>query len=48
MKERRKSLLALIATATGHAISDVSDVEEEGEEISEDLAHDSGVSPVTA
>jgi len=46
MKERRQSLLALIATATGHAISDVSGAPEEGEEISEEVAHDSGVSAV--
>ena len=48
MKERRKSLLALVATATGHAISDVSDEPEEGEEISEEVAHDSGLSAVAA
>lgn len=44
MKERRKSLLTLIASATGHSISDVSDAPEEGEEISEEVAHDSGIS----
>ena len=43
MKERRKSLLTLIASATGHSISDVSDAPEEGEEISEEVAHDSGI-----
>lgn len=47
MKERRKSLLALIAMATGHSISDVSDIPEEGEEVSEAVAQDSGLSAVT-
>ena len=48
MKERRKSLLALISEATGHSISDASDAPEEGEEISEEVAHDSGLSTVAA
>jgi hypothetical protein len=48
MTERRKSLLALIAAATGHSISEVAEVPEEGEEISEEVAHDSGLSTVTA
>lgn len=48
MKERRKSLLALIAAATGHSINDVSGSPEEGEEISEEVAHDSGISTEAA
>jgi len=48
MKERRKSLLALIAAATGHLISDISGSPEEGEEISDEVAHDSGLLPVLA
>jgi len=41
MTERRKALLGLISAATGHAISDVADEPDEGEELSEDLARDS-------
>ena len=41
MVERRKALLGLISAATGHAISDVADEPDEGEELSEDLARDS-------
>lgn len=48
MKDRRKSLLALIAAATGHLISDVADAPEEGEELSEDVAHDSGLASAEA
>ena len=48
MNERRKSLLALISEATDHSISDASGAPEEGEEISEELAHDSGLSTVAA
>ena len=44
MKERRKSLLTLISNATGHSVNDVADVPEEGEELSEEVAHDSGIS----
>jgi hypothetical protein len=45
--ERRKALLSLISTATGHAIADAADEPEEGEEISEEVARDSGVAPVS-
>jgi hypothetical protein len=48
MKDRRKSLLALIAAATGHSINDISDAPEEGEEISEAVAYDSGLSTAEA
>ena len=43
MKERRKMLLTLIATATGHPISEAAESPEEGEELSEELARDSGL-----
>jgi hypothetical protein len=48
IKERRKALLTLISNATGHPISDVADATEEGEEVSEDLARDSGLSTASA
>lgn len=48
MRDRRRALLVLIATATGHSISDVMDSLEEGEEISEEVALDSGISTVEA
>ena len=48
MKERRKALLALISSATGHPVNDLAGVPEEGEEVSEDLARDSGLSPMVA
>ncbi len=44
MKERRKALLTMIGIATGHPVNDVTDAPEEGEEISEDVARDSGIS----
>jgi hypothetical protein len=47
MKERRKALLNLISNATGHQIADVSDTPDEGEEVSEDVARDSGVATPT-
>lgn len=46
MRERRRALLALIADATGHHVSDAVDSEEEGEDISEMMAVDSGLSTV--
>ena len=48
MSERRKALLTLIANATGHAVTEAGDAPEEGEELSEDLARDSGLLPTTA
>lgn len=47
MKERRKALLALISSATGHNIADVADEPEEGEDISDEVARDSGVATAT-
>ncbi len=44
MKERRKSLLTLISNATGHVVNEVVGGPEEGEELSEDIARDSGIS----
>lgn len=48
MKERRKALLALVSQATGHLISDATDESEEGEDVSDDLARDSGLIPTIA
>ena len=45
MKERRKALLALISEATGHLVNDTVDEPEEGEDVSDDLARDSGLTP---
>lgn len=47
MAERRKALLRLIAKATGHAVSQAEDTSDEGEELSEDVARDSGLSSAT-
>jgi hypothetical protein len=47
MKERRKALLALISSATGHNIADAADAPEEGEDISDEVARDSGVATAT-
>ena len=47
MKERRKALLTLIGNATGHPVADAVEAPEEGEEISEDVARDSGISIAT-
>jgi len=44
MKARRKALLTLVSNATGHPINEVSDIPEEGEELSEEIARDSGIS----
>ena len=46
MKERRKSLLALISNATGHLVNEAPETPEEGEELSENVARDSGISTV--
>lgn len=43
MKERRKALLALIGKATGHSVNESTGTAEEGEELSEEMAHDSGL-----
>ena len=43
MKERRRNLLKLISEATGHAVNDAPDSPDEGVEISESLAQDSGI-----
>ena len=48
MNERRKSLLTLIGCATGHPVDEQTDAPEEGEELSEDMARDSGVSIAAA
>jgi hypothetical protein len=47
MKERRKALLALISTATGHSVNESADALEEGEELSDDVARDSGLQTFT-
>jgi hypothetical protein len=43
LTQRRRALLDLIATATGHAITDAQEAAEEGDELSEALAHDAGL-----
>jgi hypothetical protein len=48
MKERRKALLTLIGNATGHSVNEVADAREEGEELSEEIARDSGLMIETA
>ena len=47
MNERRKALLTLIGNATGHPVSEVADAPDEGEELSDDIARDSGVSTIS-
>ena len=47
MNERRKALLTLIGNATGHSVNEVEDAPDEGEELSEDIARDSGISTTT-
>lgn len=47
MKERRKSLLTLIGNATGHPVSEAVDAPDEGEELSEDIVRDSGISTIS-
>jgi len=46
MTARRRALLALISVATGHSIADVSDTPDEGEELTEELARDSGINSI--
>ena len=43
MEERRKALLALIASATGRAVTETDLPDEEGDELSDDVARDSGL-----
>jgi hypothetical protein len=43
MKERRKALLKLISIATGHDVSEAAESPDEGEELSEGIAQDSGL-----
>jgi hypothetical protein len=43
MKERRRALLNLIAAATGHPVSDVVDTADDGVELPEVVARDSGI-----
>jgi hypothetical protein len=47
MKERSKALLKLIAKATGHQMADIEESIEEGEELSEEMARDTGISTDT-
>ncbi|MFN8625188.1 MAG: DUF262 domain-containing protein [Candidatus Binatia bacterium] len=47
MAERRKALLSLIATATGHTVAEEVQASDEGEELSDDLARDSEDSTLT-
>jgi hypothetical protein len=47
MAERRKALLVLIGHATGHAITEQVAAPEEGDDVSEDVARDSGLSVAT-
>lgn len=47
MKERRKSLLTIIGGATGHPVAEAAEAPEEGEELSEEIARDSGFATAT-
>ena len=47
MKERRKALLTIIGSATGHSVSEAAESPEEGEELSEEIARDSGFATET-
>ena len=47
MEERRKSLLKLIAKATGHPVMDASEAPDEGEELPEEIARDNNISNET-
>lgn len=47
LKERRKAVLALVGSATGHPVTDAAEAPEEGEELTEDVARDSGISTAT-
>jgi hypothetical protein len=49
MTDRRRKLLGLIANATGHAISDASEfTDDEGVDLSDDMARDSGITAEAA
>jgi hypothetical protein len=48
MTERRKALLTLIGNATGHSIDVAAETPEEGVELSEEVARDSGISAEVA
>ena len=43
MQERRKGLLALISSATGQAVNETISTADDGEELSEEVAYDSGI-----
>jgi hypothetical protein len=47
MKVRRQALLELIGKATGHSVTEITDIPEEGVEISDEFARDSGVANTT-
>lgn len=48
MNERRQALLALVSAATEHLVSAAADEPEEGEDVSDELARDSGLTPAVA
>lgn len=48
MKERRKALLTLISKATGHSIVEGAPMADEGEDVSEEVARDSGLTAAVA
>jgi len=47
MEDRRKSLLTIIGSATGHSVTEAEEAPEEGEELSEEMARDSGLVTAT-
>ena len=47
MEDRRKSLLTIIGSATGHSVTEAEEAPEEGEELSEEMARDSGLATAT-
>ena len=47
MEERRTALLTIIGSATGHPVTEAAEAPEEGEELSEDMARDSGLAIAT-
>ena len=48
MKDRRKALLTLIGKATGHSIHEAAETPDEGEELSDEVARDAGLTIATA
>jgi hypothetical protein len=48
MAERQKLLLSLVARVTGHAVAPSGEAAEEGEDLSQELAHDAGLDAVEA